>query len=145
MAGAQIKGDPVFGYYWAPTALMGMYDWYILEEPEFDTDVWDNILAAVDDDSLRPIDAACAYEAVSPINTVWGGLRDIAPDAVTVIDKMNIGLEQTNKASAWVKENEVQDWGEAAIWYMGQYESLWKTWVTTDAYNKIKDYLEEAQ
>ena len=39
----------VFGYYWAPTALMGQYDWYILEEPAYDAEVWAEIMAAKDD------------------------------------------------------------------------------------------------
>jgi glycine betaine/proline transport system substrate-binding protein len=143
LAGAQIRGDPVFGYYWAPTALMGMYDWYILEEPEYDADIWDNIMKAIDDESLRPLDEACAYEAVSPVNAVWSGLRDLAPELVTLFEKMNIGLENTNKAAAWMKENEQEDWGKAAIWYLREYESRWKTWVPDDIYDKVMDALAE--
>ncbi len=143
LAGAQIKHEPVVGYYWAPTALMGMYDWYVLEEPAYDAEVWEKILAAVDDDSLRPLDEAVAYEAVSPINTIWSGLRDKAPELVPVIDTMNIGLDQTNKAAAWAKENEVENWETVAIWYMREYEDRWKTWVTDDAYTKIKLFVDE--
>ncbi len=143
MAGAQIKGEPVFGYYWAPTALMGMYDWYILEEPEFDAEVWDSILAAIDDESLRPLSEAVAYEAVSPVNSIWAPLREEAPDAVAVFEKMNIGLEQTNRAAAWAKDNEIEDWAEVAAWYMNTYESRWKSWVTPEAYTKIKAALDE--
>lgn len=142
LAGAQMKNQPVVGYYWAPTALMGMYDWYALEEPEYDADVWDKILAAIDDESLRPIDEACAYEAVSPRNIVWSGLRDMAPDVVAMIEKMNIGLEHVNKAAAWAKENEVENWEKVAIWYMREYDSRWKAWVTSDAYTKIKTFVD---
>jgi glycine betaine/proline transport system substrate-binding protein len=143
LAGAQKKHQPVFGYYWAPTALMGMYDWYMLEEPEFDPDVWDKIQAALDDESLRPIDEACAYEAVSPINAVWSGLRDTAPDVVALFEKMNIGLELTNESAAWAKENEVEDWNKVSVWYLRNNESRWKAWVTDDAYKKIKTALDE--
>jgi len=143
LAGAQKKGDPVFGYYWAPTALMGMFDWYILEEPEYDPDIWDKIQAALEDESLRPLDEACAYEAVSPVNAVWSGLRDMAPEAVVLLEKMNMGLELTNKAGAWAKENEVEDWNKVGVWYLRNNEERWKTWVTDDAYKKIKAALEE--
>jgi len=143
LAGAQKKHEPVFGYYWAPTALMGMFDWYYLEEPEYDPEVWDKNLAAIEDESLRPLDEACAYEAVSPVNAVWSGLRDMAPDVVAMLEKMVVGLEPINKTAAWAKENEVQDWEKAAIWYLREYESRWKTWVTDDAYNKIKAALDE--
>ncbi len=143
LAGAQKKGEPVFAYYWAPTALMGLYDWYILEEPEYDPDVWDKIQAAIEDESLRPLDEAVAYEAVSPINGIWSGLRDMAPDVIPVIGKMNIGLEQTNKAAAWAKENEVENWEKVGVWYLRGYEERWKTWVTDDAYKKVKKVLDE--
>lgn len=143
LAGAQMKSDPVFGYYWAPTALMGMYDWYILEEPPFDAAIWDNIMAAIEDETLRPLDEACAYEALSPVNAVWSGLRDMAPDVVALFEKMVIGLELTNQAAAWAKENEIEDWDKVGVWYLREYESRWKTWVTEDAYNKIKQALDE--
>jgi len=143
LAGAQKKGDPVFGYYWAPTALMGMFDWYYLEEPEYDPEVWDKIQAAIEDESLRPLDEACAYEAVSPGNAVWSGLRDMAPDVVAILEKMVVGLEPINKTAAWAKENEVQEWEKAAVWYLRTYEDRWKTWVTDDAYKKVKAALDE--
>ena len=143
LAGAQIKEEPVFGYYWAPTALMGMFDWYILEEPEYDKELWDKIIAAKDDPSLRPLSEACAYETL-PINKgIWSGLRDKAPELIPVLEKMNVGLQPINVTAAWAKDNEVQDWSLAANYYLKNYESRWKTWVTADAYDKIKAALAE--
>ncbi len=141
LAGPQKKGDAVFGYYWAPTALMGMYDWYVLEEPDYDADVWAQIIAAKDDESLRPLSEACAYETLPIDKGYHKTFGDKAPDLKTMMDKMMVGLEALNRTAAWAKENEVQDWEEAAIWYLEEYESAWKTWVTTGAYNKIKDAL----
>ena len=144
LAGAQKKHEPVFGYYWAPTALMGMFDWYILEEPKYDPLVWDKILAAAEDPSLRPIAEAVAYEAVSPINGIWSGLRDKAPDVATLVGKMSIGLEPVNKIAAWAIENDIQgDWDKAAIQYLKTYEDRWKTWMPDENYKKVKTALEK--
>jgi len=143
LSGAQKKGNPVFGYYWAPTAIMGMYDWYILEEPEYDKEVWDKIIAAKDDPSLRPLDEACAYETLPIDKGIWSGFRDMAPDVVTMLEKMNVGLQPINVTAAWANENEVQEWEEAGIYYLRNYEERWKTWVTDDAYDKIKAALAE--
>lgn len=143
LAGAQLKEEHVVGYYWAPTAMMGRFDWYILEEPEYDPEVWDQIMAAVDDDSLRPLDEAVAYEAVSPVNAIWSGLREKAPEAVAVFEKMDVGLEQTNQTSAWVQENEVENWEKAAIWYMREYPNRWKGWVSPSALPKVQAALDE--
>jgi glycine betaine/proline transport system substrate-binding protein len=141
LAGPQKKNEPVFGYYWAPTPLMGMYDWYVLEEPAYDPDIWDKIVAAKDDESLRPLEEACAYETL-PINKGFNkDFKTKAPDLYTMLKKMNVGLEALNKGTAYAKENEIQDWSKVAVWYLENYESTWKTWVTDDAYDKIKDAL----
>ncbi len=141
MTAPQKKGEPVFGYYWAPTALMGAYDWYILEEPEYNKETWDKITAAKDDPSLRPLDEAVAYETL-PIEKGFNpSLKEIAPDVREMLLKMVVGLQPINVTAAWAVENEVQDWELAAIYYLQNYEERWKTWVTDDAYTKIKEAL----
>jgi glycine betaine/proline transport system substrate-binding protein len=71
---------PVCGYYWAPTALIGAYEWYILEEPSYTDQCWERVLAASEDDSLRPIDQACAYQDLPIDKLAWSGLEEKAPD-----------------------------------------------------------------
>jgi len=143
LSGAQKKKEPVFGYYWAPTAIMGMYDWYILEEPEYNKELWAKIVAAKDDPSLRPLSEACAYETLPVDKGIWSGFNDKAPELIPVLEKMNIGLEPINKTAAWANENEVQEWNLAAHYYLKNFEARWKTWVSDEAYNKIKAALEE--
>ena len=144
LVGPMKKHEPVFGYYWAPTAIMGMYDWYILEEPEYDEEIWAKVTAAVDDESLRPLSEACAYETVPITKGVWSGLLEMAPDVSTMLLKMVVGLEPLNDTCAWGIETEIAgDYEKSAIYYLNTYEERWKTWVTDDAYNKIKAALAE--
>jgi len=140
----QMNRQPVFGYYWAPTALMGAYDWYILEEPPYSGQCWEKVTAAREDKSLRPIDQACAYEAPPIDKIAYAGLVKKAPDVVEMLRKMVVGLEPLNETLAWARDNDVQDWEEAAIYYLQNYEDRWKTWVTTEAYERINEALEEA-
>jgi hypothetical protein len=55
--------------------------------------------------------------------------------------KMVVGLQPINVTAAWAVENEVQDWELAALYYFENYEDRWSTWVTDDAYKKIKEAL----
>jgi len=139
----QVNRQLVFGYYWAPTALMGVYDWYILEEPPYTDECWGRILAAVEDKSLRPLRRACAYQTAPIVKVAHKGLLKKAPDVVEMLKKMIVGLEPLNKTLAWVKQNGVQDWEKAAIYYLQKYEDRWKTWVTPKAYEKIKKAIRE--
>lgn len=71
-------------------------------------------------------------------------LRDIAPDVVAMLEKFMMGLERCNRAAAWAAESETGgDWEKVAVWYLREYDSIWKTWVTDDAYKKVKDALAE--
>ncbi len=139
---AQLKEEPIFGYYWAPTAIMGMYDWYILEEPEYDDDIWAEIIAAKDDPSLRPVDRAVAYETLPVDKGVNGGFEEKAPDIYAMLKKANIGLQPINVTAAWAITEEIAgEWELAAIYYLENWEDRWSTWVTDDAFDKIKDAL----
>ena len=145
LAGAQKKQEPVFGYYWAPTSIMGAYDWWILEEPAYDPAVWDKISAAREDKSLRPLDEAVAYETL-PINKgVHKSLKDKAPDLYEMLKKMNVGLQPINKTAAWAVENDIQgDWEKAAIYYLENFEDRWSTWMPDKNFKKVKEALEDA-
>ena len=135
------RGEPVFGYYWAPSALMGLYDWYILEEPPYSDAVWEKVTAARDNKSLRPIDEACAYPIV-PINKLaWSGLRDKTPEVYELLKKMNVGLEPLNKTLAWAKKNNVQDYSEAAIYYLRNFENHWIAWMPQEKAQRVKEAL----
>lgn len=144
LARGQANRQPTFGYYWAPSALMGAYDWHILEEPPYTAQCWEKITAAVEDESLRPVDQACAYETLPIDKVAHKGLLKKAPDVVEMLRKMVVGLEPLNKTLAWARENNDQDWEQAAIYYLQNYEDRWETWVTPEAYTKIKKALEEA-
>jgi glycine betaine/proline transport system substrate-binding protein len=138
LAGPQMKNEPVFGYYWAPSPLMGMYDWYVVEEPAYDPDVWATIQAAVDDPSLRPLDEACAYESVPVAIIAHAGLREKAPDVAAMMEHFEVRVDRCNRALAWAETNEIQNWERAAVWFLREYDDVWKTWVTADAYTKVK-------
>ncbi len=140
--GARMNHQPVFGYYWAPTALMGKYDWHILKEPPYTDQCWQKISAAVKDRNLRPIDQACAYENLPIEKVVHKSLLKNAQDVVAMLAKMVVGLEPLNKTLAWAKEND-RNWDEASVYYLKNYEDRWKNWVTPKAYKLIDKALKQ--
>jgi len=137
------QGKPVFGYYWAPTALMGEYDWHILEEPPYSDACWDQVTAARENKSLRPIDAACAYETL-PINKLaWAGFKEKAPDVYELLKRMNVGVEPLNETLAWVRANNIQDSSRAAAFYLGNFEDRWSAWMPEEKVEKVKKALDK--
>jgi len=143
LASGQVDHRPVFGYYWSPNTLMGAYDWTILQESPYTEQCWEKIIAAKQDESLRPVEQACAYP-VNPIAKIaHKSLLENAPDVVAMLRKMNVGLEPLNETLAWAKENDTQGWEGAAIYYLRNHEDRWRTWVTPQAHETIKKALAE--
>jgi glycine betaine/proline transport system substrate-binding protein len=143
LEGPQLKKEPVFGYYWSPTQMMEKYDWYILEEPEYNADVWADISAASEDESLRPVSAACAYEVLPVEKGIHPTLKDSAPDIVSMLKKMNVGMWPLYYTTNWSNENEIQNYEKAAVYYLRENEDVWKAWVTSEAYDKIKTAVDD--
>ena len=144
LVGAQKKNKPVFGYYWAPTSIMGGYDWHILEEPAYTDACWEEVAKGQLDSTYTPKEA-CAYETLPVEKGVHKTLKDKAPDAYEMLDKMVIGLEPINKTAAWAAETDIQgDWNKAALYYLQNFEDRWTTWMSDKEVKKVKEALEDA-
>ena len=141
LSGAQKKKEPVFGYYWAPTSMMGAYDWKVLEEPAYTAECWAEVMKGYNDTSYTP-KQACAYETLPVEKGINKNMLTKAPDVVDMLKKMNVGLEPLNKTAAWAVENDIKgDWEKAAVYYLKTYEDRWTTWMPADAAQKVREAL----
>lgn len=124
---AHEQGEPIVGYYWEPTWLMGMYDFTFLEEDEHDPEIW-----------------AETYTTMNPSMpvtiTVNNQLPDIAPDVVEFLSNYQTSTEITNHALSYMQQNNVDTY-ETALWFLEEYEDLWTQWVPADVADKVKDAL----
>jgi len=124
MVAAYEKGEPYFGYYWAPTWILGQLDMTPIEEPPYNETVWDT-------------NHACAYPAVHVnicVNTEWSEKN---PKVVEFLTKYATTTAQVNKALAYMQETEAST-EEAAIYYLQEFESTWTQWVPSDIADKVK-------
>ena len=146
LASAQMKKEPVFGYYWSPTALMGKYDWYIVKEPENTDACWNKVNAAAGDPSLPPIDEACAYPNPPLNKLVWSGLKDEAPEAYEFLKKMRSSLAEVESIMGWAEEEGIKEIAETRVVarYIRSYEDNVKSWLTDDEWKKVDEALKEA-
>ena len=141
--GAQLRNEPVFGYYWAPTAIMGKYEWSVIEEPPYTEACWREVIKGRDDASYTPTEA-CAYEDRPVGKGINSGLREKAPDIVEMLEKMDMGVAAINKTAAWASDNDIQgDWEKAAIYFLENYEDRWTSWMPQENADKVKEALAE--
>lgn len=141
LVGAQKKGEAVFGYYWAPTSIMGAYEWTVLQEPGYTDSCWEEVAKGQADNTYVPTEA-CAYENLPIEKGVNRDLEEKAPDIYEMLSKMNVGLQPINVTAAWAVEADIQgDWEQAAIYYLQNYEDRWTTWMPSDSVEKVKEAL----
>ena len=141
LVGAQKKNEAVFGYYWAPTSIMGAYEWTILEEPAYTAACWAEVSKGQLDATYTPTEA-CAYETLPVDKAVHKGLVDKAPDVVEMLKKMDVGLQPINVTAAWALDADIQgDWEKAAVYYLQTYEDRWTTWMPAENAKKVKEAL----
>jgi glycine betaine/proline transport system substrate-binding protein len=125
MKAAYEKGEPWFGYYWAPTPALGQLDMTPIEEPAYDETVWET-------------NHACAYPAVHVNIIVNAAFHDKAPDKVIdFLTKYSTTTAQNNDALGYMDANEAS-MEEAAIYFLQKYESHWTEWVSDDVASKVK-------
>jgi glycine betaine/proline transport system substrate-binding protein len=123
MAAAYKKGKPWFGYYWAPTWVLGKFDMTPIEEPPFDKNLWGTTYA-------------CAYPAVRVNIIVNSDLQKQAPEIVEFLKKYETTQGMANKFLAYMRD-EKADTQTAAIWFLKNYKDLWTGWVPTDVAKKV--------
>ncbi|MBN2846274.1 MAG: ABC transporter substrate-binding protein [Deltaproteobacteria bacterium] len=124
MAAAYKKGQPWFGYYWAPTWVLGKYDMTPLEEPPYSDAVWNK-------------NYACAYPSVKVNIFVNAGLQKKSPEVVAFLLKYETTQAMANKFLAYMQDEKAST-DDAALWFLKNYEDLWTTWVPADVAKKVK-------
>jgi len=127
MVAAYEKGEPWFGYYWAPTWVLGKLDMTWIEEPPYDESLWGTTYG-------------CAFAPTHVDITVNASLLDSAPDIVEFLRNYGTTTAQNNKTLAYMQETKA-DTTTAAIYFLKEYESEWTKWVPSDVASKIKEAL----
>ncbi len=124
MAAAYERGEPWFGYYWAPTPALGKFDMFPLEEPEFDEQIWQTT-------------RACEYPS-NNVNVVLNAeFSERHPELVEFLRNYNTRTEQHNEVLAYLEEANVSN-EVAALYYLREYEDWWVNWVPDDVAAAVK-------
>ncbi|HAV10709.1 MAG TPA: ABC transporter substrate-binding protein [Dehalococcoidia bacterium] len=128
MVSAYEKGAAWFGYYWAPTWILGKLDMTPIEEPAYDKKIWETT-------------HACAYPAVNVNIIVNKKFADANPMVTEFLSKYETTTDMANKALAYMQAQKA-DTGTAAKWFLKEDESTWTPWVASDIAAKIKKALQ---
>ncbi|MBA2453809.1 MAG: ABC transporter substrate-binding protein [Chloroflexia bacterium] len=126
------RGDPWFGYYWAPTWIFGLVDLTKIEEPEFTEECWDQIFTG---------EEACAYPLMEIHIATSPEFAEAAPEVIEFLENSETTVEQINAALSYMQENDATP-DDAAVWFLQEHEDVWTNWVPADVAERVKESLE---
>ena len=133
------RKEPWFGYYWAPTALLGKYK---MVKVDFGsgTDVDEFTNCTTQEDCLNP---KVTMYPPSPVFTVTTtAFQKRAPEAYQYLSKRSFKNNDMNELLAWMEENQADSQYGAENFLLNN-EDIWSTWVSASTKAKLKEALED--
>ena len=121
-AGAYKKGEPMLGYYWEPTWLLGVQDMVKLEEPA----------------CTEANKTACASPLTESSATGSGKFAAEAKQTKEFFMNFKTTSAEVSGMLAYLKEHEGSTRDDAAKDFLKNHEASWSKWVTPEAAAKIK-------
>ena len=127
IAKAYERGEAWFGYYWAPSAILGKYEMVKVDFGSgVDLDEYLNCTAKEDCESPK-----VTMYPPSPVNTITTeAFAFKAPEAYEYLGKRSFTNQQMNELLAWMEENQAD--GEIAMeHFLLNYEAVWSEWFSS--------------
>ncbi len=123
-----------FGYYWAPTAILGKYE---MVKVDFGSGVdkkhYDACISQAECADPKP-----TMYPPSPVHTVTTeSFAGKAPAAYAYLSKRSFTNAVMNKLLVWIDKNQA-DGDTAAVHFLKNHEAKWASWVSADVAAKVK-------
>lgn len=137
IAKAYERKEPWFGYYWAPTPVLGKYK---MVKVDFGTGVdlnhFQTCITAADCETPK----GTMYPP-SPVHTVTTEtFAATSPQAFKYIETRSFTNNDMNELLAWMQDNQAD--GEfGAYHFLENYPQIWTQWVSEDVAKKVKKAL----
>ncbi|KMV29798.1 ABC transporter substrate-binding protein [Photobacterium swingsii] len=139
IAKAYERKEGWFGYYWAPTAVLGKYK---MVKVDFGSGIdADHFRSCITKEEC--LDPKTTMYPPSPVDTiVTTSFSKRAPEAMDYLSARAFGNAQMNEILAWMEEYQAD--GEIAMeHFLTEYPQTWTPWVSPAAAKKIKQALSE--
>lgn len=136
IAAAYEDRAPWFGYYWAPTSVLGQYPMVQVEVAGFNQEFH---TCNADPECATP--QPSAYPTAKVVTAVAPGLLDREPEVVDFLSKMSFTNAQMGEVLAWQDSNGAS-YEEAAVYFLQNYKDVWGDWLNDEARGNLAALLQ---
>ncbi len=131
IAAAYADEAPWFGYYWAPTAVLGKYPMVQVEVPAYDAEAH---TCNGSSDCATP--GFSAYPVAKVVTAVSGTFAEEEPEVTELLRNLAFTNSQMGEILAWRLDNNASD-EEAAVYFLTNYKDVWGSWLNDEAKGKL--------
>lgn len=128
------RAEPWFGYYWAPTAVLGKY---AMVKVDFgsgtDAEHYNSCITQAE--CAEP--KVTMYPAAAVQSVVTEDFATRAPEALAYITKRSFTNSKMNSLLAWMEDNQAEG-SVAAEHFFKTDEATWSAWVSPEVASKVK-------
>lgn len=136
IAAAFDEQAPWFGYYWAPTAVLGKYPMVAVTIGDYDADAH---VCNGDVDCADP--SFSAYPASRVVTAAALGFVEREPEAAALMANVSFTNAQMGEVLAWRLDNNAS-YDEAAVYFLTNYSDVWGSWLNDDARARLSSLLQ---
>ena len=131
IAAAYSDKKPWFGYYWAPTAILGKYPMVKVDMGPHDPKIHK---CNQSKDCKTP--AKSSYPSAPVVTAVTTTFADKNPQIVELMKKVSFTNAQMGEILAWKKDNKANA-DAAAAYFLKKYKDVWGGWLNDSAKKKL--------
>lgn len=131
IAAAYADEAPWFGYYWAPTSVLGKYPMVQVETAAYDADAH-----SCNGDPECAAPKLSSYPTAKVATAVSGTFAKENPEIVELMSKVSFTNAQMGEVLAWQDDNNAS-YEEAAVYFLTNYKDVWGDWLNDAAREKL--------
>ena len=132
IAAAYADKKPWFGYYWAPTAILGKYPMVQIPVGDYKADI--HTCNAKGKECAKP--GVSAYPNAKVITVMTSDMATKNPAVFELMKKVAFTNARMGEVLAWKKDNKASS-DEAAVHFLTKYKSVWGSWLNDEAKKKL--------
>lgn len=136
MSAAYEAGEPFFGYYYGPTAVLGRYNMVAVDMGPHDAEIH-----ACNQTEECETPGISSYPAAPVLTVVTSDFAERNPDIFDLVSKITFTSADLSSLLAWQDDNSASA-EEAAVHYLIQNADIWRTWVNDAAAEKLSALLQ---
>ena len=131
IASAADDQAPWFGYYWAPTAVLGKYPMTKIEIGPIDTEIH-----AANQEEGNPNPGISDFPPAPVLTVATSDLSAREPEVAELMSNVSFDIDVLNSVLAWADNNGAST-EEAAVYFIQNNSDIWSGWINDAAREKL--------